>query len=393
MRTIALINVFFGEFPWYFNLFLKSCETNYSIQFFIFSDQPKPKNCPRNVKIIPFTIEGFNNLASQKLSLNIDIKFAYKLCDFKPAYGVIFADYLKDFQFWGITDIDLVLGRIREFISEELLNEYEIISVRNDYPTGFFMLFKNDKKINELFRKSKDYKKVFTSQKHYCFDECNFEHGFLSEEGNIFDIKTEIESMHHILMQEMLQNSLKIHFDFFVIEGTPGKLFWNNGLLSYKKEFEALCYHLILYKENKFSKKEKWEKVPNQFFIDKYMIRKKNIFSQINYFFHEILTVNILTLLWKTDSVLSQNLLPKVAKKIENGIYTNGKFKRQIVKNKQGINSFSFSPSKEFFLKSHFRKHTYFFKNQTNVFYQFSPDYQVLSEILSDGSSFILVRE
>jgi hypothetical protein len=36
-------------------------------------------------------------------------------------------------------------------------------------------------------------------------------------------------------MYEIQNNNLKVHFDFLIIEGLPGKLFWNNGLLSFKK--------------------------------------------------------------------------------------------------------------------------------------------------------------
>ena len=143
MKSIALVNVFFGKFPWYFNFFLKSCSTNPTVNFLIFTDQERPKNCPANVEFIPFSLKQFNSLASERLNLKIEIKYAYKLCDFKPAYGIILSDYLKDYEYWGITDIDLIFGRIREFITDEMLTDYEVISVRNDYPTGSFMIFEN----------------------------------------------------------------------------------------------------------------------------------------------------------------------------------------------------------------------------------------------------------
>ena len=152
MKSICLVNVFFGKFPWYFNFFLKSCGTNPTVDFLIFTDQEKPESSPSNVRFIPFSLEKFNNLASEKLNLEIEIKCAYKLCDFKPAYYVILSEYLQHYDFWGITDIDIIFGRIREFISDEMLSVYEVISVRNDYPTGSFMLFKNQININNLFK-------------------------------------------------------------------------------------------------------------------------------------------------------------------------------------------------------------------------------------------------
>ena len=254
MSKLVFLNCFFGSFPWYFSFFLKSCEYNSSIEFLIFSDAKWNEDLPVNVKIIPFSIQEFNALASTKLNLPIDVREGYKLCDFKPAYGRIFHEYIENFKFWGICDIDIVFGRIREFITDEKLNTFEIISVRNDYPTGSFMVFRNNEKINDLFRKSKDHEKVFTSNKHYCFDECNFKHGFLQYGGDIFSIDCEIESMHHVIKKEELTNDLKVHFDFLIIEGLPGKLKWENGILTFKDEFEILMYHLILFKSNSYTK-------------------------------------------------------------------------------------------------------------------------------------------
>ena len=203
MQKILLITCYFGKFPWYFGLFLKSCRYNPTVDFIIFSDCVVPDHLPENVEIVPFTLKEFNLLATEKLGFEVNIISAYKLCDFKPAYGVIFSEYTKTYNFWGMTDIDIVFGRIREFMTDDLLNAYDVISVRNDYPTGSFMLFKNSNKSNTLFMKSKDYKKVFMTNTHYCFDECNFRHRLLQEGEDIFAVDCEIESMHHVIKKEV----------------------------------------------------------------------------------------------------------------------------------------------------------------------------------------------
>ncbi|WP_366512041.1 DUF6625 family protein, partial [uncultured Chryseobacterium sp.] len=60
MKSICLINVFLGEFPWYFNFFLKSCSTNASVDFLIFTDQEAPENSPVNVSFVPLSLSDFN---------------------------------------------------------------------------------------------------------------------------------------------------------------------------------------------------------------------------------------------------------------------------------------------------------------------------------------------
>ena len=59
-------------------------------------------------------------------------------------------------------------------MTDELLDQYDVISARHDYLTGCFALYKNNLYINSLFTHSKDFMKVFTSENNYFFDETNF---------------------------------------------------------------------------------------------------------------------------------------------------------------------------------------------------------------------------
>lgn len=99
MKKLVCLSCYFGNFPWYFGLFLKSCSYNQTVDFIIFSDCNNNHPLPTNVKIIPFTLEAFNLLATDKLGFEIFVKSAYKLCDFKPAYGVIFWNILTVMTF------------------------------------------------------------------------------------------------------------------------------------------------------------------------------------------------------------------------------------------------------------------------------------------------------
>jgi hypothetical protein len=393
MPKILLITCYFGKFPWYFGLFLKSCASNPTIDFIIFSDCSIPKHLPENVKMIPFTIKEFNLLATEKLGFEVSIKSAYKLCDFKPAYGVIFSEHIKTYPFWGITDIDIVFGRIREFMTNELLDNYEVISVRNDYPTGSFMLFKNNYKINTLFMKSRDYKKVFMSDTHYCFDECNFRHRFLQEGGDIFDIDCEIESMHHIIKKEQKENNLKVHFDFLVIEGLPGQLKWGKGVFSFKNEFEILLYHLILYKANKYTRKKEWRLTPDTFYIDKYLIRKNGLTSFTGFLantWYNIILPNFSKILFKVDCFLSRKLNIKM-KGIKPGTYKLNRFSIEICKNSANENQVHFKKIK--FLKmprSIVFKGGFFIQSFPTRRYQFNKEKYQLVECCYSGNVRVL---
>jgi hypothetical protein len=343
MKKIVLVNCYFGNFPWYFSFFIKSCETNPTVDFIIFSDSKYEDVLPDNVKILPFTLSDFNVLASKKLGLKIAVKKAYKLCDFKPAYGLLFSEYLWEYDFWGMCDIDIILGRVREFMTAELLEEYDIINTRHDYLTGSFLLFKNNFEINSLFKKSKDYKKVFTSDKHYCFDECNFKHMEMEHGISIFDVPCEIESMEHVIRKEIEMGNSSVFLDFLVVDGLSGKLKWDNGLLGYNNKFEILLFHLIQYKSNVLSKRASWTNIPNVFYIDKYTFRKKSKkvgSGFLDYIYHNLFKIYKFKIKYLIDYFVSIYFLPRLISDIEIGNYKNrlGNSFLNIEKNRKGNN-------------------------------------------------------
>lgn len=243
-RSIIILICYYGEFPWYFKYFLHSCKYNKDIDYYIFTDNDYQYELPENVTIIKMSMAKIKKLISEKVGFTVNIDFPYKLCDFKPAYGLIFLEFVEDYDFWGYSDIDIIYGDIRNFINGRLLNEFEYISLRHDYTTGCFSLFRNDPSINNLFKNSKDYKKVFSSSKHFCFDECNFTQNLLATGKSIFEVDTEIESFTHVIRSAEKNKQIRVHFDFLLMEGIPGKIKFDHGKIFYKNTFEAILYHL-----------------------------------------------------------------------------------------------------------------------------------------------------
>ena len=126
--SITFLICWQGDFPWYFPYFLQSCQYNPSVDFLIFTDNEDPSiHLPPNVKLIPYSIEQFKADANKVLGFEVALQSGYKLCDFKPVYGCIFYDYIKDYDFWGYCDVDVIFGNIRSFMTDELLSEYDII--------------------------------------------------------------------------------------------------------------------------------------------------------------------------------------------------------------------------------------------------------------------------
>ncbi|HEY8782975.1 MAG TPA: DUF6625 family protein [Mucilaginibacter sp.] len=275
-KSIALLICYFGKLPWYFDYFVHSCKYNPTVDFYIVTDDITHNgSLPKNVKPIYKTLNDLSILATEKLGVAVNIKYGYKLCDFKPAYGLIFSELLKDYDFWGHADLDIIFGNIRNFITDDLLESYDLISVRPDWIPGCFLLFKNTLKMNTLFQQSKDYKKVFSSDAHYCFDETNFAHDDFTDGKAWHEIDTEIESMMHVVKKMEGAGYITPYFDLHIIEGIPGKLKWENGTMTYRDKYEILLYHLIRLKKN-YKPKKKINYIPDTFTISPTKIHHKS---------------------------------------------------------------------------------------------------------------------
>lgn len=251
MDKIIIVTCWYGEYPWYLPYYLNSCKYNSTIDFVIITDNDKKVvDLPDNVKIIYKNLSDIVKSTSEKLGFQINIDYPYKLCDFKPAYAFMFPDIItKDYDFWGHSDLDIIYGRIRQFLTSDFLNNYDYISLRHDYTTGCFGLYRNNEILNNYFKRSKDYRKVFANPEHYCFDECNFLWDHLIFGGDIFDIPAEIESFTHLIKQAELNKELRTHFDFILLEGFTGKITFNRGKIYFKKKYEGILFHLFWLKK------------------------------------------------------------------------------------------------------------------------------------------------
>jgi hypothetical protein len=169
---VLIIIPHFGNWPPWFAYFLQTCEANPAFSWLIYSDCKKPETSPVNVKFIHKSLADFNHLASQKLNIKINISNPYKICDLRPSFGEIFNNYIEGFDFWGYSDLDLFYGNIKQFLTDEILFNHDLISIRKDYFSGHFALYRNTKTINKLYTKGSRVEKIFQDRNHhYAYDE------------------------------------------------------------------------------------------------------------------------------------------------------------------------------------------------------------------------------
>jgi hypothetical protein len=117
------------------------------------------------------TLEGIRDRFIEKTGLKIpELQRAYKLCDFKPTYGDLFSEEIKE-PFWGFGDIDMIWGRLDPFMTPDVF-EYDVVSGDPHRLCGAFTLFRNAPEITTLYRSVPNFENTFmdTSNIH-TFDE------------------------------------------------------------------------------------------------------------------------------------------------------------------------------------------------------------------------------
>ncbi len=170
MKKCCFISIYFGDIPVFFKPFLQSCGWNKSFNWLIIHDKRIPYELPSNVDEFTMDIIEFEQLIADKIGVTVhDIK-PYKVCDFRPAFGLLFKEYLADFKFWGICDTDLLLGDLETFITDDILNKYDKV-----FTMGHLSIVKNSEFCNNLFYlstpNSRDYKSIFMAPENCIFDE------------------------------------------------------------------------------------------------------------------------------------------------------------------------------------------------------------------------------
>lgn len=197
MKKYVFIVPYIGKFPDWFQLWLNSCGRNVFVDWLIFTDNHTPYHYPSNVTVHYCTFDDLKQLFQSRFDFKIALSKPYKFCDFRPAYGKIFSEYIQGYDFWGYCDIDLIWGDLRKWLTEVESTDYDRIS-----HWGHCTLLKNTDRVNSVFEKRIEamnhYQSVFSDDRHYAFDE---ENGFniLSRSCGLkecvipfFDVKPEL---------------------------------------------------------------------------------------------------------------------------------------------------------------------------------------------------------
>lgn len=265
-RQCLLILLYFGRFNNYFPLFLKSCSYNKKIDWLILTDTQDEYEYPPNVSVVYTVLEEVKLRAERKFGFSICMNNPYKLCDYKPSYGFLFEEYLKDYEYWGHCDCDLIFGNLDKMLIPLLKKGYDKL-----FAAGHLTLYKNNYENNRRFMKQyrgrNIYKEAYTTDRIFALDEDFYEDNvhsiFLDDNAQVYD---------NDLCMNSAVGSAKFIRDYYAADNrqfikeryVKARYYWDNGNLfrlfwkSAKCEKQEFIYmHLQMRKMRLYKNVEK----------------------------------------------------------------------------------------------------------------------------------------
>ncbi len=171
----ALILVYFGRFPEWIDLCFASCVRQSSVDWIVFTDAEVPSYARKykNVRFQQFSIDEFRLRAVEVFGSCIAKSFhPKKICDYRPAFGHLFAKELAGYDFWGHFDHDMVFGDVQSRLLPHCL-EADIVSTHGYRVAGPLTLYRNNSAINGLWTRIPNYGQLLSDSavQHFCEEE------------------------------------------------------------------------------------------------------------------------------------------------------------------------------------------------------------------------------
>ena len=151
--SIGVYAFYFGAFPDWMPLYVETLRRNPTVDFHIFTDCKYAGVLPNNVYLHNVVFDEYLHEFGQKLNVDIKADSPIKLCDLRPMIGYVLYDVFAQYDFYGWIDLDLLLGDIRSFYTDEILSKYDVFSTHSVRIAGHFSLFRNTKKNRMMFRR------------------------------------------------------------------------------------------------------------------------------------------------------------------------------------------------------------------------------------------------
>jgi hypothetical protein len=173
---VALIVPYFGAFGPWFPLFLYSLANQHTIDLLLLSDS-KPPGLPSNARQVDMTFDQLRERANATLGTPVRLQRLRNICDLKPALGLIFEEFIRDYPYWAFGDEDVLYGDMDGMLGTHLDGTADIVMPAANGKSGHLTVVRNAARTNALAMNDPAYKDVLVSEEHWAYDETSWRLG------------------------------------------------------------------------------------------------------------------------------------------------------------------------------------------------------------------------
>jgi hypothetical protein len=174
-----LILPYFGPFGPWFPLYLYSLAHQHTIDLLLLSDSTPPA-LPDNARHVRMTFEQLRELANGKLKTPVRLQRTRNICDLRPAYGLVFDEFIEGYGYWAFGDEDVLYGDLDRMLASHLDGMADVVVPATNGKSGHLTILRNHPRANELAIKDPAYKDVLVSEEHWAYDETSWRWGKIS---------------------------------------------------------------------------------------------------------------------------------------------------------------------------------------------------------------------
>ncbi len=257
MRSVRVIIPYFGSWPEWFPLFLRTCAANPSFDWLFFSDCTPPAAPPANVQFRPCSLAAYAAHVSSRLGIRFQPESAYKICDMRPTIGCVHAEELEGYDNFAFGDIDLFYGDLRRHYPDALL-ERLLVSTHARYVSGHFCVLRNDPLGRNLFRLVPFWRALLENPAYVAFEDGAFTRLFLGVQPHQGKVAKAYRALNPLLHLSSFEERFTTPLTWFAwTDGShrhPSRWFWRDGTITNDIDGERTFpyLHIANYKNNRY---------------------------------------------------------------------------------------------------------------------------------------------
>jgi hypothetical protein len=192
-----LILPYFGSYGPWFPLYLHSLANQQTLDLLLVSDGQSPE-LPANARRVEMTFDQLRERATARLGTPVSLHRMRNICDLRPAYGLVFEEFTREYAYWAFGDEDVLYGDLDGMLAPHLDGTADLVSPGTNGKSGHLTVVKNDPRMNELAMNDPAYTDVLVSREHWAYDETSWRCG------------TDISSFHAIVTAAEARGELSI---------------------------------------------------------------------------------------------------------------------------------------------------------------------------------------